>query len=113
MEGIQHIEKGGVFMPNDIFQQYTKFVAETATKATYNLIREEEKRAKLNEKISTRQAAKEENVSVTTVLSWINDGLKDGKIKLKATKKGKRDLQILRSDLEKFKEARDNHNKYL
>ena len=53
------------------------------------------------EKLTVKQVAAQEKCSTKTVISWINQGIKKGQLKLKANQKN-RDYSITRHDLNEF-----------
>ena len=106
---ITRVSEDSILMPVSMLDKLIKVAAEQASKTTYDLIQSEKKNKSLDEKLSTRQVAKEESVSVGTVLNWIHIGVNRGKIKLKAITKGKRDFQIYRRDLVKFIKEKEEH----
>ena len=100
------IEEGTVMMSASEYNKLIDTVTKTATKVTYDLIDSKKKKEKLEEKLTTTEVASEERVSSKTVLNWIKEGIKGGKIKLKATKKGVKEYQIKRKDLKFFLEQK-------
>ena len=100
------IEEEKVMMSISEYNKLIDAVTKTATKVTYDLIDSRKKKEKLEEKLTTSEVASEERVSSKTVLNWIKEGIKGGKIKLKATKKGLKDYQIKRKDLKFFLEQK-------
>ena len=101
--GQQHKAEIGntIVMSKDFLAAYTSRVAEVASREAIEQYRIERSK---DETLSVSEVAKLRKCSPPTVISWINNGIKKGKIKLKAYKKGSRDYVIRRYDLDIFLE---------
>lgn len=90
---------GAFIVSREFMSAYTKDIAEYASKKAIEAYRIEQAK---KEKLSVPEIAREQGCTPPTVISWISPGLKKGKIKLKATRKGTRSYLVSRFDLDSF-----------
>jgi transposase len=103
---MNHVTEIGntLVVSKEFFSSYTHQVAELASQKAIEQYRIERSK---DEKVTVSEVAKQEKCTPPTVIEWINRGVKKGKIKLKASRKGTRDYIISRYDLNQFLEAKN------
>lgn len=90
-------------MSREFVDALAKQIAEVASAKAIEHYRTEREQ---NEKLTIPEIALQEKCSRPTVIGWICRGIKKGKIKLPAAKKGKREYVVTRYDLNRFLETK-------
>jgi len=98
---MSHITEIGdaVVMSQEFFNKYTTDVTKLAAEAA---IKQYKIEASKDEKLTIAQIAEQEKCTRPTVIDWINKGIKNGRLKLVASKKNGRDYIISRFHLNQF-----------
>lgn len=106
------IKQDTIIISRDIFEAYTRQVAEFASKTAIEEYRKaqevENENKKKKEFLSAKEVSRIMKVSVPTVINWITRGINQGRIKLQASRKNKRDYQVTRFDLEEFRDRKQS-----
>ncbi len=104
------LNQDSVLISNEVLQKYTELVVELSVATAMKELRKENELKKEKQKLTVKQVAEEENISNQTVVNWITKGIKKGKIKLKAERKGERVYLIVRKDLQEFNRKKKEFN---
>ena len=96
-----------IVVSKEFMNQYTRSVAELAS---IKAIEEYRTQKSKDEKLTVSDISKQEKCNPSTVISWINKGVKKGKIKLKAYRKGTSQYIITRYDLNNFINQKTNYD---